>query len=93
MSSALSVSRQQQVSVFRALGDSTRLTILDFLATQPACVCEIQKVLDDMAPNLLSHHLKVLREAGLIEGTRRGRWVDYRLNSQALADVRASLPG
>jgi ArsR family transcriptional regulator, arsenate/arsenite/antimonite-responsive transcriptional repressor len=39
---------------------------------------------------LLSHHLKVLRQAGLITGARRGRWIDYSLDDAALAALRAS---
>lgn len=45
-----------------------------------------------MAPNLLSYHLKVLREAGLVEATRRGRWMDYRLADAALEALRLAIP-
>jgi ArsR family transcriptional regulator len=45
-----------------------------------------------MAPNLLSYHLRILRETGLVEATRRGRWVDYRLSDDAAAMVTAALP-
>ena len=47
----------------------------------------------DIAPNLLSYHLKVLRDAGLVVGTRRGRWIDYTLTDDAQAWVKAALPG
>jgi ArsR family transcriptional regulator len=76
---------------FKALGDPTRLRILATLADGAHCVCEIQEVVD-IAPNLLSHHLKVLREAGLIEGSRRGRWIDYGLVPAALRRLQGSLP-
>jgi ArsR family transcriptional regulator len=46
-----------------------------------------------VAPNVLSYHLKVLREAGLVTATRRGRWVDYELTPDALDRLRAALPG
>ena len=66
--------------MFAALSDPIRLRILDTLSADQRCVCEIQETIDDVAPNLLSYHLRVLREAGLVESTRRGRWVDYRLS-------------
>lgn len=78
-------------SSFKALGDPTRLRILAVLADGTHCVCEIQEVVD-VPGNLLSHHLKVLREAGLIEGTRRGRWIDYTLIPSALETMGRALP-
>lgn len=78
-------------SAFKALGDPTRLRILAVLADATRCVCEIQEAVD-VPGNLLSHHLKVLREAGLIEGERRGRWIDYHLIASALDRLRRALP-
>ncbi len=79
------------VQRFKALGDPTRLRILQVLAEGDRCVCEVQEEVD-VAANLLSHHLKVLREAGLVRAERRGRWIDYRLDADAVASVTASLP-
>jgi ArsR family transcriptional regulator len=73
------------------LGDPIRLAILDELSDDQRCVCELQDALG-IAPNLLSYHLRILREAGLVEATRRGRWVDYRLSSNATAAITAALP-
>jgi len=78
-------------TAFKALGDATRLRILAALVDGTHCVCEIQDVVD-VPGNLLSHHLKVLREAGLIDGERRGRWIDYSLNSSAIELLAAALP-
>lgn len=78
-------------SAFRALGEPTRLRILAALAGGTRCVCEIQAVVE-VPGNLLSHHLKVLREAGLIEGARRGRWIDYTLKESALGELATALP-
>ena len=64
------------VERYGALADPTRLRVLAVLADASRCVCDVQAALD-VAPNLLSYHLRVLREAGLIVGARRGRWVDY----------------
>ena len=80
-----------RAEVLKAVADSTRLEILEMLSPQIRCNCHFQEHLD-LAPNLLSYHLKVLREAGLIEGTKRGRWVDYALTQKAAGLVASSLP-
>jgi ArsR family transcriptional regulator len=84
-------SLELRAGVFGALGDPIRLSILDELSRDQRCVCELQGALG-MAPNLLSYHLRILRETGLVEATRRGRWVDYRLSDDAAAMVTAALP-
>ena len=62
------------------------------LAAQPSCVCHLQEHVP-IAASLLSYHLKVLREAGLVTASRRGRWIDYALADGALDRLRAALPG
>lgn len=79
-------------SGFAALSDPHRLRILENLAVQEHCGCDLQESLG-LTPNLLSYHLRALREAGLISATRRGRWVDYRLVPEALEALTASVPG
>ena len=74
-----------------ALSDPIRLSIIDHLKQNKCCVCDLQATLD-IAPNLLSYHLRILREAGLVESSRRGRWVDYRVADNAAALVAAALP-
>ena len=69
---------EETVQRYAALADPTRLRVLAVLAGAACCVCEVHAAVD-VAPNLLSYHLRVLREAGLIDGTRRGRWIDYRV--------------
>jgi ArsR family transcriptional regulator len=81
----------QRADVLKAIADPSRLEILEILSPEIRCNCHLQEVLD-LAPNLLSYHLKVLREAGLIEGTKRGRWVDYSLTTEARARIAAALP-
>lgn len=81
----------QRAGVLKAIADPSRLEILEILSPEIRCNCHLQEVLD-LAPNLLSYHLKVLREAGLIEGTKRGRWVDYALTSDANARIAVALP-
>lgn len=66
--------------MFKALGDPIRLRLFSMIASAPAgevCVCDLTDGFDVSGPTI-SHHLKVLREAGLIDGDRRGTWVFYR---------------
>lgn len=65
---------------FKALGDPIRLRLMSMIASAPGgemCVCDLTDEFDVSGPTI-SHHLKVLREAGLIDGERRGTWVYYR---------------
>ena len=79
--------------VFKALADPVRLRLLSMIAGAEggeACVCELTVGFDVSGPTI-SHHLKVLREAGLIEGDRRGTWIYYRTVPAALAAASDSL--
>ena len=71
------------------MGDPVRLRLLSLIASHAggeACVCDLTDVFDLTGPTI-SHHLKVLREAGLITGERRGTWVYYRVRPELLAQV------
>ena len=79
--------------VFKAMGDPVRLRLLSLIASREggeACVCDLSEVFDLTGPTI-SHHLKVLREAGLINGERRGTWIYYRVRPEVLAQVSAVL--
>lgn len=82
---------QAAVAVLAAVADPVRWTVLRQLSAGQACVCDLQASID-LPPNLLSYHLKVLREAGLVTTTRRGRWIDYALAADAPARLAAALP-
>ncbi len=72
-----------------AIADPVRLQILSIIATSPkgeVCACDFVGPIDKSQPTV-SHHLKVLAEAGLVDGEKRGRWVWYRLTPDALRDV------
>ncbi len=86
-----STSVEQRSALFSALGDPIRLRILDELSSGKVCVCSLQEAIE-IAPNLLSYHLRVLREAELVVTTRRGRWIDYQLAPTVAPTLRASLP-
>lgn len=81
---------EQAARLFAALADPARLRILAALAATQKCVCDIQSAAP-MPANLLSYHLKALREAGLIAGRRRGRFIDYCLTATAADLVRGAL--
>lgn len=75
--------------LFKALGEPVRLRLLSLIASHEggeACVCELTGVFDLTGPTI-SHHLKVLREAGLITGERRGTWIYYRVRPDALQQL------
>ena len=78
--------------LFKALGDDTRLAILRQLREQGVvCACDFVAGCTVAQPTV-SHHLKVLRAAGLVSAERRGLWIYYRLEPAALERVRALLP-
>ena len=82
----------EAVTLLAVVADPVRWRLLAALAAAGSrCVCELQPV-GGVAPNLLSYHLRVLREAGLVTATRRGRWIDYALADGALDRLHAALP-
>ncbi|GDY29007.1 ArsR/SmtB family transcription factor [Gandjariella thermophila] len=79
--------------VLKAIADPVRLRLLSLIASHAggeACVCELTGAFDLTGPTI-SHHLKVLREAGVIAGERRGTWIYYRVRPEALAELSALL--
>jgi len=81
--------REQLVGLFQALGEPTRLEIYRLIAAQPApiCVCDVVARFDLRQPTI-SHHLKVLREAGLVTVSRRGVWAYYAPDPRGLELLR-----
>ncbi len=78
--------------LFKALGDETRLAILRQLREQgEVCACDFVACCNVAQPTV-SHHLKVLRQAGLVRGERRGLWIYYRIEPEAFERVRELLP-
>jgi ArsR family transcriptional regulator len=89
--SPLVLGTESQAGLLSTVADPNRLAVLNALTTGTKCVCDLQ-VRVPIAANLLSYHLKVLREAGLIVGVRRGRWIDYSLAEGALDRLHAAVP-
>jgi ArsR family transcriptional regulator len=83
--------RGELAARFKALADPTRVAIITCLsAADEVCVCNLTDTFHLSQPTI-SHHLKVLREAGLVESSRRGTWAYYRLVPEAIAALRGAL--
>jgi ArsR family transcriptional regulator len=78
---------------FKVLGDPARIRLVSLIASQPsgeACVCDLVEPVGLSQPTV-SHHLKVLHEAGLLDRERRGTWVYYRVNLEGMGALREAL--
>ena len=85
--------REELALRFKALADPTRVAIINCLsAADEVCVCNLTETFDLSQPTV-SHHLKILREAGLVESQRRGTWAYYRLVPEAIDALRGALGG
>lgn len=83
--------RDELAGRFKALADPTRVAIVNALsASDEVCVCNLTATFELSQPTI-SHHLKILREAGLVESSRRGTWAYYRLVPEAIAALRGAL--
>jgi ArsR family transcriptional regulator, arsenate/arsenite/antimonite-responsive transcriptional repressor len=84
---------EELAATFKAMADPARLLLLNFIAVQPsgeACVCHFTEPLGLSQPTV-SHHLKLLYDAGLLERERRGTWVYYRIIPERLEALREAL--
>ena len=83
-------SQVEPLAALQALASAKRLSILETLRDGEHCVCELQAALG-MAQPLLSHHLRALREAGLVRSRSRGRWVYYAIRPDVLRTLERHL--
>lgn len=84
---------EELARLFKAIADPVRLRLLSLIACHDggeACVCDLTSAFELSAPTI-SHHLKVLKQAGLIDSERRGTWVYYWVNPRLLARLSAIL--
>ena len=82
---------EQVIPMLKALADPVRLRLMSLVASRQggeACVCDLNDAFDLSQPTI-SHHLKVLHEAGLLHRDKRGVWVYYRARTEALASLGA----
>ena len=83
--------RDELAARLKALADPTRVGIVNRLASCDClCVCDLTEAFELSQPTI-SHHLKILREAGLVEAERRGTWGYYRLDRQAMGELALAL--
>lgn len=75
----------QNLLILKALGEETRLRIFSMLRNGSMCACKIQEAFDITQPTL-SHHMKILCEAGIVCAEKRGKWTYYSIDCQALRD-------
>jgi ArsR family transcriptional regulator, arsenate/arsenite/antimonite-responsive transcriptional repressor len=92
----LSSDQAEQIApIMKALADPVRLRLLSLIASHAdgeACVCDLNDAFDLSQPTI-SHHLKVLHEMGLLDRSKRGVWVYYRIRPEPLADLGALISG
>jgi ArsR family transcriptional regulator len=89
---ALSDAQAEQIApLLKALGDPVRLRLMSLVASHPSgevCVCDLTSAFNLSQPTI-SHHMKVLHEAGLVDREKRGIWVYYKAQTPALASLSA----
>ncbi|EKD64302.1 MAG: hypothetical protein ACD_51C00028G0028 [uncultured bacterium] len=81
---------KKTASAFKAIGEPNRLKIVELLSSGEKCVCEIEAALD-LPQNLVSHHLRVLREADLITVCCEAQWKHYSLNKKSINSLAKNL--
>lgn len=95
-SEPLSAERADEIApLLKALADPVRLRLLSLVASHEdgeACVCDLHDAFSLSQPTI-SHHLKVLHQVGLLDRSKRGVWVYYRVNDAAVADLGALIIG
>lgn len=72
--------------IFKALSDATRLEILEMIKTNELCACHILKKFNITQPTL-SYHMKILKDSGLINCTKKGSWIHYSLNQEKIIEL------
>jgi ArsR family transcriptional regulator len=86
---------RRMAPLLKALADPVRLRLLSLVGSHAdgeACVCDLNDAFDLSQPTI-SHHLKVLHDVGLLDRSKRGVWVYYRIRAEALADLGALIGG
>ncbi|MGM9630209.1 ArsR/SmtB family transcription factor [Butyricicoccus sp.] len=81
---------KKHVRLFKALGDENRLQILQLLSQREVCACAIERELS-ISQSTLSHHMKVLTDAGIVKGRKDGRWIYYSVDEAGRTCVQSFL--
>ena len=81
---------RQMAYVFKALGDENRIQILKLLHNGEKCACKLLDALNISQPTL-SHHMKILCDAGIVNGRKEGKWMHYSICCEGAKDITAML--
>ena len=81
---------RKAAAVFKALGDENRIRILKLLRCGERCACKLLEELNISQPTL-SHHMKILCDAGIVTGRREGKWMHYSICCEGVKSIRAML--
>ena len=85
---ALNLEKKKLCDILEALGSTERLLILDALAEKDRCICELEAILAKAQPSI-SHHIKVLEDAGLIQGWKKGKFTHYSLVKRQIKEFKS----
>lgn len=80
-------SHKEYATVFKALGDETRLKIIEILSCGELCACDILESFQITQPTL-SYHMKILTECGLIISRKDGSWMRYQINTELMEEIK-----
>ncbi len=83
--------RASALALCRALADPTRLELMASIWSGERCVCDLQESVGGKPQNVVSHHLALLRQAGMVQARRQGRWVYYRPTDSLSAELEQAL--
>lgn len=78
----------QAIKIFKALADDNRLEVMELLMSGAKCGCELLDAMK-IGQSTLSHHMRILHEAGLVDACKEGKWTHYSLSAEGSAQVRA----
>ena len=78
----------QAIKIFKALADDNRLEVMELLMSGAKCGCELLDTLK-IGQSTLSHHMRILHEAGLVDVCKEGRWMHYSLSAEGSVQARA----
>lgn len=73
--------------IFKALGDNTRLRILELLSCGELCACDILESFQITQPTL-SYHMKILTDCGLVDSRKEGQWIRYSNNTERIKEIK-----
>ena len=86
----MKIKYENEATVFKALCDPNRLLILETLQSGDKCACKLLEDLE-ISQSTLSHHMKILCEAGFVEATKQGKWMHYNIHREGFEAARKVL--